>query len=191
MRKLHITIVTVIALLLIVPLINSCKKGTDDPKDAIFIKKWKLVSAAGTQITGTAATSTDTITYSFSDSILTIKNPPYLIPYPFYYTIRYAICRYEMIINKDGTFNYIYYFFPYNPHFAIIASTGIGIWSWKNNSKNESLLYMTADVYTYFPVPFSNGYYYIDELKSDELILIKKDIADTTSTDIKYTYKAI
>ncbi|MEI7594169.1 MAG: hypothetical protein WCK02_00355 [Bacteroidota bacterium] len=159
--KNSITLIIVLSLCL--PLLNSCKKGENDPfislksRDNKISQKWKLTKSEVIQVSP-YSTSSETVTATYDGTTQKIV-----------YTLepannKTATGTFEMTLEKNGTLTY-------NENYALAGSTaiirsGTSYWNWVNTGKNKSEINIGAgdDL-------FESGSYVIDRLASKELVL--------------------
>ena len=156
-------------------LVSSCKKGENDPfvslksRDARITAKWKLTKIEGTS-------NSEVVTYDGA----TLSEGG---------EITYKNASFEMTIDKDGiltstevkTLNFL------NSKETIESATGF--WAWLSANKEKTYINLS----TGGPFGLSVATYYIDQLKSSELVLkyyATSTNANTTYvTDLKLTFE--
>jgi hypothetical protein len=186
MKHLKI-IVLVIAAALFIPLMNGCKKGENDPflslksRDARLKGTWNMKKGEGSGSTSnTQGSTTTTTSYSYSYSSGIGINATTAGGTTTRDTSRYT---FEMTINKDGTLECTYSTtdIDWSPpkETKVRTYNSNGRWYWREDKKSKTCIEL--DIYD-SSIPFS-GTYYIDELKSKEMILkMVDDESSSTST---------
>ncbi len=182
MKKVKSLLLVAIAALVIFPFINGCKKGANDPfitiksRDARITAKWKLTKVEGTVATTIGATLYTT-TCSFDGATYTTSTTPGT-------STTKSTGTFEMTISEDGVVDYSETCTPDGG--TAVTVTGKGTWQWVDSDKDKAFLYLVISNMNYF----SSNLYYIDELKSKELILkyVSEETDDGDVNNINKTY---
>jgi len=172
MKKLKISLLLIS---IIMVLASSCKKGENDPfislksRDARITAIWNLTKIEGTN---------DSEVVTYDGSTLSVDGE-----------IIYKNASFEMTIDKDGVMSYSEIKTLNLINSSETTKTGTGFWTWLDANKDK--VYITLSCGN----PFSQGAstYYVDQLKTGELILKYYDVSATTNstntTDLTLTFE--
>lgn len=158
--------VFIIAAAIIVPVLNSCKKGPNDPgislksRDGRIIAIWTLSSIEGTSTEYSYFDSTYyTTSITYTGSMLTEMTSPGG-------TMDMSTGQFKMTLDKDGSYSYTETYTPDGGD--LISLSGIGYWYWADSDKNKvGVTFTNGGSFLFFP-----GTYRIDKLSSKELVLV-------------------
>ena len=186
MKKVKIALLALAAIVLVLP---ACKKGPDDPfisfksRDGRLMRGWNLTAIAETVVDGSSTPAlTTTTTYNGSSLVTSYSDGS---------PTTTATGTYTMTIGKNGVVTYTETYTAPGATSATVAS-GTGTWMWWSSSKSKEFLLIDGASNL-----FSGGMYFVDELKSKELILEVNSSSTSTSggitipksTTAKYTFE--
>ncbi len=196
MKRFKRLSVVIIALMIFLPLINSCKKGENDPtlsfksRDGRITEKWKLNKIEGTIVTSVTSlvqtTRTQNITYdgnTYTEASTTTGFPT---------ETKTGTGTFEMNIEKNGLMSTVESYTPTVSSFLQTIKEN-NTWFWANNDKKKTTIVLNAGGENLF----KSGTYTINRLAGKELILkLKYDYNNTIdntinsgSRDFTYTFE--
>jgi len=193
MKKFRKLKLITIGILFVLPLLNSCKKGQDDPflslksRDSRIMRKWNLKKIEGTESKITPY-STSTTTYSYDGSVLKLVKTTDGVT-----TTTGGTGSYDMTFDKYSKLSYNESFTSSESGSGLEVLTGDNIWNWLNSDKDKSSIFIQGGGTNLFKA----NIYIVDRLTSKELILkLKYDDSETeegntikSSTDLTYTFE--
>ena len=183
MKKVKKIAVLLMLVVLASTMLNSCKKGADDPfisfrsRDGRITAIWKLTQIDGTVVYYFGSSSVSTTIKYDGTTLLQTSTPGGATS---------ASGSYEMTIAKEGKISFSETYTTTGG--TADVESGEGHWHWINSDKNKNYIQLDGGSNL-----FQAGIYYVDKLGGSELILKSnsKDVNNghTNSTDITYTFE--
>lgn len=168
------------AALLVMPMLNSCRKGENDPgisfrsRESRLMQHWQLVKVEGTEqyvFDG----QTLTFIYSYDGSIYTISGSGQSGSMMGTFDIEFlehGKVNINETLTADGATN---------------VYKGTGTWQWLDSDKSQNYLFVDG------ATMFGGGILYIDRLANKELVLKESyeenDDGDMAKVEFTYTFE--
>lgn len=180
MKKLNKILLMSLVVLFAMPMLNSCRKGENDPgisfrsRESRLMQEWKLVKVQGTeQYPGFEGTVI--LTYSYDGSIYTISGSG---------QSGSMTGTFEIEFQEHGN---VFIRETLTAEGSTDVYSGTGTWQWLDSDKSQNYLWTDGGEM------FRSGLYYIDRLANSELILKQSydenDNGDIYKSEFTYTFE--